>query len=73
MGSAVPDLPPISRSARDRTAKGIVFSLERGQVWASWEQQEDSVHLGSEEEVVPMMEDFLAQVALGKKLCRKPG
>jgi hypothetical protein len=49
-------------------ASGIVFSLEDGEAWASWYGVDAPVRLGSPDEVVPMMEDFLAQVELGKRL-----
>jgi len=46
---------------------GVIFSLERGEAWASWPGAA-SVRLGPQEEVAEMMEDFLAQVELGKRL-----
>ena len=46
----------------------IVFSLEGDEVWASWYDQGPSVRLGTEGTVSEMMEDFLAQVELGKRL-----
>jgi len=52
-------------------SKGIVFSLERGQVWASWDGDDRQIYLGPEAEVAPMMQDFLAQVELGRKLTAK--
>jgi hypothetical protein len=48
---------------------GIVFSLEEGQAWASWYGQGSPVRLGPEKEVAEMMEDFLAQMELAKRLC----
>src|SRR4029453_5788664 len=56
-----------SRGA-DESTGGIVFSLERGEVWASWYDQGPPVHLGSQSKVSMMMEDFLAQVEVGKRL-----
>jgi len=56
-----------SRGA-DESNGGIVFSLERGEVWASWYDQGPPVHLGSQTKVSMMMEDFLAQVEVGKRL-----
>lgn len=47
---------------------GIVFSLEAGEAWASWQGRDAPVRLGAEDEVAIMMEDFLAQLELGKKL-----
>jgi hypothetical protein len=46
----------------------IVFSLQGGQVWASWYGQGPPVRLGTEGNVSAMMRDFLAQVELGKRL-----
>lgn len=47
---------------------GVVFSLDRGQAWASWYGIDAPVRLGAAEEVVPMMEDFIAQVNVAKRL-----
>lgn len=58
----------IQRSGADESAGGIVFSLDQGQVWASWYGQGAPVLLGSEGKVSVMMEDFLAQVDFGKQL-----
>lgn len=49
----------------------VVFSLERGQAWASWYGSHSWVRLGPEDEVAEMMEDFLAQRELGKRLTRQ--
>ena len=46
----------------------IVFSSRDGYVWASWQHSEASVRLGRLELVAAMMQDFLAQDALGKRL-----
>lgn len=56
----------------DDSEGGVVFSLEKGQVWASWYGSDPPMRLGSEERVGTMMEDFLAQVELGKRLARGP-
>jgi len=48
-------------------ASGVIFSLERGQAWASWPGAA-TVRLGPHKEVAAMMEDFLAQVELGERL-----
>lgn len=53
--------------AKERTP-GIVFSLEEGQAWASWYGIDAPVRLGPRDEVVQMMEDFIAQVELGTRL-----
>ena len=49
----------------------IVFSLEEGEVWASWNGHGPSLRLGSQNNVAEMMEDFLAQVEVGKRLSRR--
>ena len=52
----------------DESEGGIVFSLDRGQVWASWYGQGPPVLLGSQRKVAEMMQDFLAQERLGRRL-----
>jgi hypothetical protein len=52
----------------DRSSGGVVFSMEEGEVWASWYGQGPPVCLGSRKKVGRMMEDFLAQEALAKRL-----
>lgn len=54
----------------DETAGGVVFSLEDGEVWASWYGQGPHVLMGSQSKVTAMMEDFLAQVEVGNWLNR---
>ena len=61
----------IHSRGRDESAGGIVFSLEQNQVWASWYGSGPPMILGSEEKVGEMMEDYLAQVELGKRLTGK--
>ena len=55
-------------SSRTEWSSGVIFSLEDGQAWASWPGNHSPVRLGPEEEVSAMMEDFIAQVQLGKHL-----
>ena len=50
---------------------GVVFSLERGEVWASWYGQGPPVLLGSQRKVSEMMQDFLAQEELAKRLTKR--
>jgi len=58
----------------DESLGGIVFSLEKGQVWASWYGQGPPVLLGSQRKVGEMMKDFLAQEELARRLSqRAPG
>ena len=52
----------------DETPGGIIFSLEDDKVWATWYGQGPPVLLGSAAKVSSMMEDFLAQLAVGKRL-----
>jgi len=59
------------RLVSDRRAEpgtGIIFSLEGGQAWASWNGTGSPVRLGPETEVAEMMQDFLAQVELARRL-----
>lgn len=58
----------LHRQGADESAGGVVFSLKEGKVWASWYGQGPPVLLGSQPKVSRMMEDFLAQVELGKRL-----
>ena len=62
-----------SRGA-DESPGGIVFSLDKGQVWASWYGQGPPVLLGSQKKVSAMMRDFLAQGEVAKRLndCARP-
>ena len=66
MGSKRPD-----RSGRIEPAGGVIFSLEKGQVWASWNGTELSVRLGSAAAVVAMMRDFMAQMELGERMVER--
>lgn len=50
---------------------GVIFSLERGQAWASWPTAGFHLRLGPQDEVVEMMTDFIAQVEFGKRLTGK--
>lgn len=50
--------------------EAIIFSLQEGYVLASWPGTDASVRLGRHEVVAAMMEDFLAQDALGRRLER---
>jgi hypothetical protein len=48
----------------------IIFSERDGYVLASWPGTDASVRLGRREMVAAMMEDFLAQAALGRRLAQ---
>jgi hypothetical protein len=52
----------------DEGSGGVIFSMEDGQVWASWYGQGPPVCLGSQKRVGRMMEDFLAQEELARRL-----
>lgn len=59
------NIPP----ARPHRPQGnIIFSLEDGVAWASWYGTQEPICLGEEDEVAAMMEDFLAQRELGRRL-----
>lgn len=58
----------LHRPGADESQGGVVFSLEDGEVWASWYGRGRPVLLGSEDKVSLMMHDFLAQVEVGKRL-----
>lgn len=60
------------RRGADEASGGIVFSLEKGQVWASWYGQWPPLLLGSRRRVAEMMKDFLAQEELASRLDPKP-
>ena len=47
---------------------GIIFSLDEGEVWASWNGLAPPLRLGSQDRVEAMMKDFLAQGDLGRRL-----
>ena len=49
--------------------RGVIFSLEKGQAWASWYGAGMPVRLGAQE-VAAKMRDFLAQLEVGKRLNR---
>ena len=66
MRRALAERPAAGRS-KDALS-GIVFSLEDGQAWASWYGSGPAVRLGPQEEVTEMMNDFIAQIELGKRL-----
>lgn len=50
---------------------GIIFSLERGQALATWYGSEQPLRLGPQNEVAEMMQDFLEQLELGKRLSER--
>jgi hypothetical protein len=50
------------------SSDGIIFSLDKGEVWASWYGHEQPVRLGSRYPVAKMMDDFLKQEQLAKRL-----
>jgi hypothetical protein len=52
----------------DEAAGGVVFSLDRGEVWASWYGHDYPLRLGTRRKVRTMMEDFLKQEDLARRL-----
>ena len=72
-----PDEPVISLErdwrgtpGRGVGSSGLVISLESGEAWASWYGDDTRIRLGPQEEVAAMMQDFLAQLEVGKRLSR---
>lgn len=63
---------PFPDRATDQPAGGIVFSLDKGHVWANWYGLATPVRLGTRNEVSYMMQDFLAQEELASRLNRQP-
>jgi|SRR6478672_6344278 hypothetical protein len=61
----------LRRRGPDRSADGVVFSLEKGEVWASWYGEHSPMRLGPRRRVSEMMEDFLKQDELAKRLSAK--
>ena len=55
----------------DDTSGGIIFSLEQGEVWASWYGHGQPVRLGNRHTVANMMDDFLKQEQLAKRLANR--
>jgi hypothetical protein len=54
------------------SASGIIFSLEEGVALVSWRESGPPLRLGPDEEVADMMQDFLAQRELAKRIGRRP-
>jgi len=50
----------MQRAGEDEAAGGVVFSLEDGEVWASWNGSGAPVRLGSKKNVSEKMKSFLA-------------
>ena len=61
----------LQRRGDDESKGGIVFSLERGEVWASWYGQASPTLLGSHRKVSEMMWDFLKQQEVADRLSGK--
>lgn len=55
----------VQRPGAGEGSGGIVFSVESGDVWASWHGQGAPVRLGSRRRVSETMEDFLSQAEAG--------
>jgi hypothetical protein len=53
-------------------ASGIIFSLENGVALASWPGAGAPIRMGPEGEVAEMMQDFLAQREIAKRLAQRP-
>lgn len=55
----------------DRGGGEVVFSLEAGEVWASWYDDGAPVRLGPKDKVAPTMRNFLAEDEVGKRLTKR--
>ena len=51
---------------------GLIFSLEKGEVWASWYGHGPAMRLGSQEKVSEKMKDFLGETEVAKRLNGNP-
>jgi hypothetical protein len=60
------------RKTKAESESGIIFSLENGVALASWPGARAPVRMGPEDEVAEMMQDFLAQRELAKRLTKLP-
>ncbi len=60
-----------SRRQATESPSGIIFSLDKGDALASWKGSGRPVRLGPHEEVEAMMQDFLAQLEVGRRLTRR--
>jgi hypothetical protein len=68
VGAAVLVRRVAARMLHREADRGIVFSLENGNIWASWYDSGPRVRLGSNDKVAAMMEDFLAQHRVAERL-----
>ena len=57
----------------DEPVAGPVFSLRKGEVWASWYEHDAEVKLGDLPEVVDMMRDFVRQTEFAERLLKSLG
>ena len=60
----------LQRRGADEGSGGIVFSVEQGEVWASWYGQGAPLRLGPQRKVARMMEEFLAGAEQAKGAAR---
>ena len=65
-------LNTLSSSHHTIPEQEIIFSLMDDYVWASWPDSNATVRLGRHDMVAAMMQDFLAQDALGQRLAMRP-
>jgi hypothetical protein len=61
----------LQKRGADESSGGVIFSLEKGEVWASWYGGDAPMLLGSQPKVSAMMADFLQQEELGRRLGAK--
>lgn len=55
----------------DDSLGGVIFSLEKGEVWASWYGHGQPVRLGNRRRVAKMMDDFVRQEELAERLAKR--
>jgi len=67
---AIPDASSFSHGSEPGLE--IIFSSRDGFVWASWPDTNATVRLGRHEMVAAMMQDFLDQDSLGRRLGGHP-
>jgi hypothetical protein len=60
-----------SKRQASGSPSGIIFSLEKGDALASWKGSGGPVRLRPHDEVEKMMQDFLAQLEVGRRLARR--
>ena len=58
----------LRQAGAEESVSGVVFSLDRGEAWASWYGVDAPVRLGPTREVIDMMKDFIRQAEVAERL-----